>query len=220
MRIVTLKVPWQNFFCAWQTSFLLRDKTFSVHDKPLFYPVTKLFLCMTNLFSTPWQNVFCAWQTSLLPLDKTFSVQDKPLFYFVTKVFVCMTNLLSTPWQNFFCAWQTSFLLRDKSFCVHDQPLFYPMHLYKSFLSENWMSGWSLTASSKIADEELEGLIRFCSSFRVRRNAFLSKYHGKWAEDMILALTGQFKQLSHEPEKFRWLNGILTHDLCDAGAVL
>ena len=24
-------------------------------------------------------------------------------------------------------------------------------------------------------------------------------------EDMILALTGQFKQLSHEPEKFRWL---------------
>ena len=39
-------------------------------------------------------------------------------------------------------------------------------------------------------------------------------------EDMILALTGQFKQLSHEPEKFRWLNGIRTHDLCDAGAVL
>ena len=26
--------------------------------------------------------------------------------------------------------------------------------------------------------------------------------------DMILALAGQFKQLSHEPEKFRWLNGI------------
>ena len=25
-------------------------------------------------------------------------------------------------------------------------------------------------------------------------------------EDMILALAGQFKQLSHEPEKFRWLN--------------
>ena len=39
-------------------------------------------------------------------------------------------------------------------------------------------------------------------------------------EDMILALVGQFKQLSHEPEKFRWLNGIRTHDLCDAGAVL
>ena len=39
-------------------------------------------------------------------------------------------------------------------------------------------------------------------------------------EDMILALTGQFKQLSHEPEKFRWLTGIRTHDLCDAGAVL
>ena len=32
-------------------------------------------------------------------------------------------------------------------------------------------------------------------------------------EDMILALAGQFKQLSHEPEKFRWLNGIRTHDL-------
>ena len=29
-------------------------------------------------------------------------------------------------------------------------------------------------------------------------------------EDMILALAGQFKQLSHEPEKFRWLNGIRT----------
>ena len=39
-------------------------------------------------------------------------------------------------------------------------------------------------------------------------------------EDMILALAGQFKQLSHEPEKFRLLNGIRTHDLCDAGAVL
>ena len=26
-------------------------------------------------------------------------------------------------------------------------------------------------------------------------------------KDMILALAGQFKQLSHEPEKFRWLNG-------------
>ena len=39
-------------------------------------------------------------------------------------------------------------------------------------------------------------------------------------EDMILALAGQFKQLSHEPEKFRCLNGIRTHDLCDAGAVL
>ena len=42
----------------------------------------------------------------------------------------------------------------------------------------------------------------------------------KSTEDMILALAGQFKQLSHEPEKFRWLNGIRTHDLCYAGAVL
>ena len=42
----------------------------------------------------------------------------------------------------------------------------------------------------------------------------------KSSEDMILALAGQFKQLSHEPEKFRWLNGIQTHDLCDAGAEL
>ena len=32
-------------------------------------------------------------------------------------------------------------------------------------------------------------------------------------EAMILALAEQFKQLSHEPEKFRWLNGIRTHDL-------
>ena len=39
-------------------------------------------------------------------------------------------------------------------------------------------------------------------------------------KDMILALAGQFKQLSYEPEKVRWLNGIRTHDLCDAGAVL
>ena len=39
-------------------------------------------------------------------------------------------------------------------------------------------------------------------------------------EDMILALAGQFKQLPYEPEKLRWLNGIRTHDLCDAGAVL
>ena len=39
-------------------------------------------------------------------------------------------------------------------------------------------------------------------------------------EDTILAVAGQFKQLSHEPEKFRWLNGIRPHDLCDAGAVL
>ena len=39
-------------------------------------------------------------------------------------------------------------------------------------------------------------------------------------EDMILALAGQFKQLSHEPEKFRRLNGIRTHNLCDAGAVI
>ena len=39
-------------------------------------------------------------------------------------------------------------------------------------------------------------------------------------EDMILALAGQFKQLPHEPEKFRRLKGIRTHDLCDAGAVL
>ena len=38
-------------------------------------------------------------------------------------------------------------------------------------------------------------------------------------EDMIFALAGQSKQLSHEPEKFRCLNGIRTHD-CDAGAVL
>ena len=42
----------------------------------------------------------------------------------------------------------------------------------------------------------------------------------KSSEDMILALTGHFKQLPHEPEKFRGLNGIRTHDLCDAGAVL
>ena len=37
---------------------------------------------------------------------------------------------------------------------------------------------------------------------------------------MILVHAGQFKQLSHEPQKFRWLNGIRTHDLCDVGAEL
>jgi len=35
---------------------------------------------------------------------------------------------------------------------------------------------------------------------------------------MILELTGQFKQPSHEPEKLRRLNGTRTHDLCDADA--
>ena len=49
---------------------------------------------------------------------------------------------------------------------------------------------------------------------------FISNNSRQSNEDMILALAGQFKQLSHEPEKFRWLNGIRTHDLCDAGAVL
>jgi len=39
-------------------------------------------------------------------------------------------------------------------------------------------------------------------------------------EDMILALAGQFEQLSHEPEGFGWLGGIRARDLCDAGAVL
>ena len=32
-------------------------------------------------------------------------------------------------------------------------------------------------------------------------------------KDMILALAGQFKQLSHEPEKFRLLNGTRTHEV-------
>ena len=39
-------------------------------------------------------------------------------------------------------------------------------------------------------------------------------------EDMVLALAGQFKQLSHEPEKIRLLDGIRTHDLCATGALL
>ena len=43
------------------------------------------------------------------------------------------------------------------------------------------------------------------------RHHFLKSKIKKWNEDMILALAGQFKQLSHEPEKFRWLNGIRTH---------
>ena len=38
-------------------------------------------------------------------------------------------------------------------------------------------------------------------------------------EDKILALAGEFKQLSHEPKKFKRLNGIRTHDLFHAGAV-
>ena len=39
-------------------------------------------------------------------------------------------------------------------------------------------------------------------------------------EDMILALAWQITQLSHGPEKFKWCNGIQTHDLCNTGAVL
>ena len=59
--------------------------------------------------------------------------------------------------------------------------------------------------------------------FSRERNVVWKKFYmkcGIWNEDMILALAGQFQQLFHEPEKFRWLNGIQTHDLCDAGAVL
>ena len=61
--------------------------------------------------------------------------------------------------------------------------------------------------------------------FSRKRNVVWEKCNRKCGvlksnEDMILALAGQFKQLSHEPEIFRWLNGIRTHDLCDAGAVL
>ena len=37
-------------------------------------------------------------------------------------------------------------------------------------------------------------------------------------EDMILALAGQFKQLSCEPKNSG--DSIRTHDLCDASAVL
>ena len=33
--------------------------------------------------------------------------------------------------------------------------------------------------------------------------AFIEQQYCKSSEDMILALTGQFKQLSQEPEKFR-----------------
>ena len=68
-----------------------------------------------------------------------------------------------------------------------------------------------------------------CGCFKQRNSLAIRLltrgFHWYWlfifsTEDMILALTGQFKQLSLEPEKFRWLNGIRTHDLCDAGAVL
>ena len=54
----------------------------------------------------------------------------------------------------------------------------------------------------------------------IRFNACFATVHKNSTEDMILALAGQLKQLSHEPEKFRSFNGIRTHDLCDAGAVL
>ena len=58
--------------------------------------------------------------------------------------------------------------------------------------------------------------------YKLKRSisSFLNNFLIKSNKDMILALAGQFKQLSHEPEKFRCLNGIRTHDLCDAGAVL
>ena len=39
-------------------------------------------------------------------------------------------------------------------------------------------------------------------------------------ENVIFALCWTIKQLSHEPEKIRWLNGIWTQDLSGTGAVL
>ena len=61
--------------------------------------------------------------------------------------------------------------------------------------------------------------------FSRERNVVWEKCYmkcGVWNQQKIwpLHLLDNFKQLSHEPEKFRWLNGIRTHDLCDAGAVL
>ena len=40
---------------------------------------------------------------------------------------------------------------------------------------------------------------------------------GIWNQMKIWSshLLDNFKQLSHEPEKFKWLNGIRTHDLCE-----
>ena len=42
----------------------------------------------------------------------------------------------------------------------------------------------------------------------------------KSTEDMILALAGQFKQLSQIPEKFRYSTGFEPRYLCDDSAVL
>ena len=55
--------------------------------------------------------------------------------------------------------------------------------------------------------------------FSRERNVVWKKCYmkcGVWNQLKIWSFAGQFKQLSHEPEKFRWLNGIRTHDLCDA----
>ena len=65
---------------------------------------------------------------------------------------------------------------------------------------------------NKLMEDKIKQIL-----FIVNKYTTSNSYQMKiWSSHLL----DNFKQLSHEPEKFRWLNGIRTHDLCDAGAVL
>ena len=59
----------------------------------------------------------------------------------------------------------------------------------------------------------------FALEWYSRRSITFLVFSIRYFRHLESTFAGQFKQLSHEPEKFRRLNGIRTHDLCDAGAV-
>ena len=65
----------------------------------------------------------------------------------------------------------------------------------------------------------LESNMNINVQFYERNVVWSAVFEIKWRYDPCTCWT-IFKQLSHEPEKLRWLNGIWTYDLCDAGAVL
>ena len=75
----------------------------------------------------------------------------------------------------------------------------------------NFLTGNQECTSSKRMESCTKGLENIWV-----QDLFIKKHHIENSiqylhlpnEDMILALAGQFKQLPHEPEKFRWLNGI------------
>ena len=71
------------------------------------------------------------------------------------------------------------------------------------------LHNWELFSSAELWDSRL-GLTypahhAVLTTGRSPRYSGIESDNNDTSEDMILALTGQFKQLSHEPEKFRWL---------------